>query len=81
MITKANGFLYQLEFSLFLITFEILLKVLSSLRDLTMKLQIQSVDVFYAHKEVKNVITSLSRMKETEALQESLDKSLLVPPN
>jgi len=30
-----------------------------------MKLQMQSVDVLYAHKEVKNVITSLSRMRES----------------
>jgi len=52
-ITKAIGFLYQLESSLFLITFEILLEVLSSLRGLTMKLQMQSADVLYAHKEVK----------------------------
>jgi len=64
-ITKANGFLYQLESSLFLITFEILLEVLSSLRGLTMKLQMQSVDVLYAHKEVKNVITSLGKMRES----------------
>ena len=30
-----------------------------------MKLQMQSVYVLYAHKEVKNVITSLSKMRES----------------
>ena len=57
-ISKANGFL---ESSSFLISFKILLEVLSSLRALTLKLQIQAIDVLYAYKEVKNIIKSLKK--------------------
>ena len=49
-ITKANGFLYQLESSSFLVCFEILLKILFYLREITIKLQIQAIDVAYAYK-------------------------------
>lgn len=47
-LSKVNGFLYQLESSSFLISFKILLEALSSLRALTLKLQIQVIDVLYA---------------------------------
>jgi len=63
-ISKANGFLYQLESSPFLISFKILLEALSSLRALTLKLQMQAIDVLYAYKEVKNTIKSLKEMRE-----------------
>ena len=35
-----------------------------SLRALTTKLQIQAIDVFYAYKEVSNVIAGLKKMRE-----------------
>ena len=63
-ISKANGFLYQLESSSFLISFKILLEVLSSLRALTLKLQMQAIDVLYAYKEVKNTIKSLKKCEK-----------------
>ena len=47
-ITKANGFLYQLQSSSFLVAFKILVHVLYILRELTLKLQMQAIDVVYA---------------------------------
>jgi len=44
-VTKANGFLYQLESSFFLVSFIILLEILSNLRELTCKHQMRAVDV------------------------------------
>ena len=61
-VTKASGFLYQLESSSFLITFIILLEVLSNLRGLTCKLQMEAIDVLYAHKQVKQVTTTFEKM-------------------
>ena len=52
-VTKASGFLYQLESSPFLVSFVILLEVLLNLRELTCKLQVRAVDVLYGHREVK----------------------------
>ncbi len=63
-ITKANGFLYQLESSTFLITFKILLEILSCLRPLTMKLQMQTLDIIYAHGQVKSITSILEKMRE-----------------
>ena len=63
-LIKANGFLYQLESaSLFLISFTILLEVLATFRGLTMKLQMEAVDVMYAYKEVHEIIKSLKDMR------------------
>ena len=62
-LTKANGFLYQLESPLFLISFTILLEVLATFRGLTMKLQMEAVDVMYAYKEVHEIIKSLKDMR------------------
>lgn len=63
-ITKANGFFYQLECSSFLLCFKILLEVLSSLRPLSVKLQMQAMDVFYAYSEIKGVIKTLAKMRD-----------------
>ena len=41
-ITKANGFLFQLQSSSFLVSFQILVQVLHILRELTVKLQMQA---------------------------------------
>ena len=64
-LSKANGFLYQLESSPFLISFKILLEALSSLRALTLKLQMQAIDMLYAYNEVKNTIKSLKEIEKT----------------
>ena len=61
--TKANGFLYQLQSASFLVCFKILLEVLSCLRSLTMKLQMQAIDVMYAHKQVHAVVSTLEQMR------------------
>ena len=62
-LTKANGFLFQLESSLFLLSFKILLEVLTSLRGLTLKLQMEAIDVLYAYREVRTIITTLKDMR------------------
>ena len=63
-ITKANGFLFQLQSSLFLIGFKILLEILPSLRSLTVKLQMQAIGVVYTYKQVESVISTLKEMRE-----------------
>jgi len=62
-ITKANGFLYQLQSSVFIICFAILLEVLTTFRGLTMKLQMEAIDVIYAYKEVDEITRSLNSMR------------------
>ena len=64
IITKANGFLHQLESSLFLVCFKILFEVLTCLRGLTVKLQQRALDVHYAYKEVDNVISVLKSLRD-----------------
>lgn len=59
-ITKANGFLYQIQSPSFLISFKILAQVLHILRELTMKLQMQANDVVYAYKQVCSVVSTFS---------------------
>ncbi len=63
-LTKANGFIHQLECSSFLVCFKILLEVLSGLRELTLKLQMQAVDVIYAYRQVRAVVSTLKKMRE-----------------
>jgi len=63
-LTKANGFLYQLESSLFLVCFKILLEISSYLRSLTLKLQMQALDVMYAYRQVNSVVSALKNMRE-----------------
>lgn len=62
--TKAYGFLYQLESSTFLVCFQILLKILYYLREITVKLQMQAVDVLCAYDQISFVVTSLQKMRE-----------------
>ena len=61
-LTKANGFLYQLQSPLFLLSFKILLEVLTCLRGLTLKLQMEAIDVLYAYKEVCSIVSMLRSM-------------------
>ena len=63
-MTKANGFLYQLESSSFLVCFKILLKILSYLREITIKLQMQAIDVAYAYKQVSSIVSTLENMRK-----------------
>ena len=66
-LTKANGFLYQLQSSVFIICFAILLEILSSFRGLTKKLQMEAVGVIYAYKEVNEIIRSLNSMRSNSS--------------
>jgi hypothetical protein len=61
-LTRANGFLHQLESSSFLISFKTLLEVLTCLKSLTIKLQMQAIDILYAYREVKGVTSTLTVM-------------------
>ena len=63
-ITKANGFLHQLQSSSFLICFKVLLEVMCCLRGLTKKLQSQAIDVFYVYKQVNSVVITLKGMRD-----------------
>ena len=62
-VTRASGFLHHTESASFLIAFKILLEVLANLRGLTVKLQMEAGDVFYAYNEVTNVIDNLKGMR------------------
>ena len=63
-ITKATGFLHQLHSSSFLVSFKVLLEVMCCLRGLTKKLQSQAIDVFYAYKQIKAVLSTLKSMRD-----------------
>ena len=62
-ITKASGFLHHTESASYLVAFKILLEVLANLRGLTLKLQMQAGDVFYAYNEVTSIVDSLKGMR------------------
>ena len=75
---QATRFIHQLESPTFLICFQIYLACLTHLRGLTIKLQMQAMDVIYAYKQVKSVHSSLVRMR-VQRLTESSRKLLLLP--
>lgn len=54
-ITKANGFLFQLESPTFLVSFQILIQFFQILRVVTVNLQRKAADVVYAYNVVKGV--------------------------
>ena len=62
-ITKANGFVFQLQSSLFLVSFQILVQVLQILRELTIKLQLKAIDVVSAYKLVNKVVSRLKYLR------------------
>jgi len=64
-ITKANGLLFQLQSSSFLVSFQILVQVLQILREVTLKLQMKAVDVVYAYKMV-STLKAMRRNLTTE---------------
>ena len=63
-VTKANGFLFQLQSSLFLVAFQILLQVFQILREVTIKLQSRAVDVASAYKLLSNVASTLKSIRD-----------------
>lgn len=67
-VVKANGFLHQLESSNFLVCFQILLESLTHLRGLSLKLQMQAIDVLYAYNQVKSVHDSFKKIREHSTL-------------
>ena len=54
-----------MESSTLLITSKILLECLTHLQVLTVKLQMQAIDILYAYKQVSNVISSLKSLRES----------------
>ena len=63
-VTKANGFLYQIESSSFLICLKILLEVFSYIRVLTLMLQMEALDVSYAYSQVDLVVSTIQEMRK-----------------
>lgn len=61
-VTKANGFLFQLQSS-FLVSLHILLQVMTLLKELTLKLQMQAIDVVYAYSAVTSVISTFQELR------------------
>lgn len=62
-LTKARGFLHQLVSFESLVTFNITMRILSSLHSLTVKLQKKSNDILAAYEHVAEVITDLELLK------------------
>lgn len=62
--TKVNGFLFQLQSPSFLIALKILLHVLYVVRELTVKLQMQAIDVTYAYQQVTSAVATSKKMRE-----------------
>ena len=62
-ITRANGFLFQLQSPLFLVSFQILIQVLQILRELTVKLQLKVLDVASAYKSGDKIVTRLKSLR------------------
>ena len=52
-----------------MVCFKILLEVLSSLRPLTFKLQMEALVVHYAYSQMKSIIATLKKMKENSKLE------------
>lgn len=62
-VKKAEGYIFQLKSPSFLICLQILFECLSRLRSVTIKLQMQAIDVLYAYKQVDSVISSFKSMR------------------
>lgn len=61
--TLTRGFLHQLVSFEFLVTFNVTIRVLSSLRSLTVKLQKKSSDILAAYEHVSKVVTDFELLK------------------
>ena len=78
-LTKASGFLHQLGSFEFFITFCITMRVLSSLRSLTIKLQKKTIDIIGVYEHVSEVqieLELLSNCEEEFTVWYSVIKSL-----
>ena len=90
-MTKANGYLFQVTSFEFLTAFSITMRILSSLRCLTVNLQKRSHDVLTAYEHVSDVQLEMELMKvncedefhtwfeEIKSFAESLDISVSTP--
>ena len=63
-LTKANGFLYQLQSSSFLLCFKILLEFFTVLRCLSTKLQMRASSVLCAYSQVCDVIADITTLRD-----------------
>ena len=61
LFTEANGFLFQLQSSN-IVSFHILLQVMTLLKELTLKLQMQAIDVIYAYCAVISVASTFKAL-------------------
>lgn len=68
-VTRANGFLYQLQSPTFLVSFHILLQVMTLLKDLTVKLQMQAIDVIYAYNAITSVVSTFKSLRLQSGLE------------
>ena len=68
-ITEANGFLFQLESPIFLVSFQILIQFFQILRVVTVNLQRKPSDVVCAYKMVKEVVTTLKSIRTNSAVE------------
>ncbi|XP_011407068.1 PREDICTED: uncharacterized protein LOC105311849 [Amphimedon queenslandica] len=62
-VTRANGFLFQLQSPSFLVSFHIL-QVMTLLKDLTEKLQMQAIDVIYAYNAITSVVSTFKSLRQ-----------------
>ena len=62
-ITRANGFLFQLQSSTFLVAFCMLVQVFQVLKELTVKLQSIAIDVVQAYAMVESIVSILKDMR------------------
>ncbi len=62
-VTKANGFLRQLETFEFIVSASITMRLLSSVRPVTVKLQKRSTDILKAYGQLSDVQLDLELIK------------------
>ena len=63
-ITRANGFLFQLQSSTFLVAVCMLVQIYQVLEELTVKLQSIAIDVVQAYAMVESVVSILKDMRQ-----------------
>ena len=68
-ITKTNGFLFQLESSTFLVSFQILIQFFQILRAVTVNLQRKAADVVCAYKMIKGVVATLNSIRTNSVVE------------
>lgn len=69
MITKANGFLFQLESSAFLVSFQILIQFFQILRVVTVYLWRKAADVVCAYEMIKGVVATLNSIRTNSVVE------------